>query len=510
MPTNTARIAKNTLMLYFRQILIMLVSLYTVRVVLNTLGVEDYGIYNVAAGLTSMFSFLSGSMSGATQRFFSFELGKGKDGKYNNIFCTCVNIYVFIAVISAGFLETLGLWFFNAKLVIPYDRVDAARFLYHFVVFSFVMQILTTAYTASVISHERMTVFAGMSIVDVVLKLVIVFFLRVSSMDKLKLYALLMFFVSCFHFLLYMFLCRKLFPGCRYRLFFDAQLFKEMIAYTGWNTIGVLSDVVKNQGINIILNIFFGPLVNAARGIAFQVSSVIKALSDNSYTSIRPRITKLYASNNKEEMFSLFFIGTRIIYFLMIIFTIPVILEAPFILGAWLKNVPDRTVLFVRLILIDMLIDCFRYPIQTIVYATGNVRSYHLIVSLTTLLLLPSSYVFLKQDFPPQTPMILGIFFSGMALFTRLYSTRKLMEFPLKKYCAEIAKLFILSLLMILPPGILKYALTEGTVQFFSVCGASFVSCVAVIYFFGLTKYERDRTHDIIKKYVLKKVLNHG
>jgi O-antigen/teichoic acid export membrane protein len=507
MQTNTARIAKNTLMLYFRQMLIMLVSLYTVRVVLNTLGAEDYGIYNVVAGVTGMFSFLSGSISGATQRFFSFELGRGEHGQYKNVFCTCVNIYLLIALISVIFLETIGIWILNTKLVIPYERMDAARFLFHFAVFSFVMNILTTVYTASVISHERMGIFAALSIIDIIVKLINVFILQFFLLDKLKLYAVLLFFASCLHFVLYMLICRKLFSVCRFKFFFNTELFKEIIVYTSWNTIGVLAEMIKHSGINILLNMFFGPLINAARGIAFQVSNSIKTLSNNSYTSIRPRVTKLYAEGKYKEMFSLFFFGTRSIYYLMISLTIPIFIETPFILGIWLKTVPDYTVLFVRLILIDLLIDCLRYPLQTIVYATGNVRNYHLMVSGTSLLLLPISYFFLKIGFPPQIPMIIAIFISMILNFIRLRMATILFRFPLREYCINIAKCILLSILMIFPPGILWCILMDGKFRFFAVCCTSIVSCIVVIYSLGLQKNERIKINTMIKTWRKKKGL---
>ncbi|GHU02876.1 hypothetical protein FACS1894147_05820 [Spirochaetia bacterium] len=500
MPSSTTRIAKNTLMLYFRQILIMLVSLYTVRVVLETLGAEDYGIYNVVAGVTGMFSFLSGSMSGATQRFFAYELGKKEAGQYNAVFSMCFNIYILIGILSIILLETIGLWLLNTKLVIPADRMDAARFLYQFVVFSFVLQILTTVYTATIISHERMGIFAGISIVDAVLKLAIVFFLRFFKADTLKIYAVLLFSVSCIHFMLYLMLCRKLFTDCIYKLSWNTKLFKEIAEYTGWNTLGVLADMMRNHGINILLNIFYGPLVNAARGIAFQIHNVVKTLSNNSYTSIRPRITKLYAEKNAKEMLSLFFLGTRAIFYLMVFLSIPIFFEVPFILRLWLREVPDYTILFTRLILIEALIDCLRYPIQTIVFAAGKVRGFQLLVSGIMLLQLPISYIFLGLGFSPQTPMIIAIVIAVFAHCGRLIITKKIMIFPLKKYYKEILlKFLVLPVLIAIPPGILKYILPEGIIQFFTVCGASVISCILVIYFLDLKKEERNKISGILK-----------
>jgi hypothetical protein len=257
--------------------------------------------------------------------------------------------------------------------------------------------------------------------------------------------------------------------------------------------------VIKNQGISILLNIFFGPLINAAQGIAFQIGNAIKTLSNNSYTSIRPRITKLYAEKNNKEMFYLFFIGTRIIYYLMIFFTIPVFLEVPFILSIWLKNIPDHTVIFVRLVLIDLLIESLRYPLQTIVFATGNVRNYQLMVSGISLLFLPISYMFLKVGFPPQVVMIIAVFISIIAHFIRLYNVKKIMKFPMKKYCIDILiKFFVLSILMVLPSLLIRSILSDGIFRFFIVCGTSVVSCSMVIYLLGLQKNEQNKIKTMI------------
>jgi O-antigen/teichoic acid export membrane protein len=491
MPSNTTRIAKNILALYFRQMITMLVSLYTVRVVLNTLGVVDYGIYNVVAGVTTMFSFLDGSMSAAAQRFLSFELGKNNLKQYNRIFCLCMNIYLIIIIISTLLLETIGLWFLNTKLVIPAERMSAARFIFHCTVFSFAFTIIESVYNAAVVSHERMTIFAVMGIIDAILKLAIIFLLPLFSIDKLQFYGTLISSITFLHVALYWIICRKLFPECRYRFFWNTELFKKIFSFSGWAIGGGISVVLYNQGINILLNIFFGPLINAARGIAYQVNSVLTAFTNNISTAIRPRMIKQYAENKYSEMFSLAFIGTRIIYYLNLFFVIPVFLEISFILTIWLKQVPEYTVLFLRLILICSLIECLKYPLLTIIYATGNIKKYELMVYETYLLIVPLSYLFFKLGFPPQTPMVLGIVIAVVTFGGRVHIVRGLVDFPVKQYFKTILPLFLVSILAAIPPVVLSIVIGPGLIHLLAVCGISVISWGVSVYCIGLKTGER-------------------
>jgi O-antigen/teichoic acid export membrane protein len=494
MQANNKRIAKNTLMLYFRQMITMLVNLYSVRVILNTLGVEDYGIYIVIAGVTTMFAFLNGTMSNATQRFFSYALGKGNTEYYNKIFCMSLNIYLIVVLISIVLLETIGLWFVNTKLVIPVTRIEAAAFLYQFVILSFVLNIFTTTYISIILSQERMAIFAVMSVFDAILKLVIIFCLGWFSFDKLKLYAVLLFGVSVIHLLLYIVMCNKQFKQeCRYNFVWDTKLFKEITGYSGWTILGTIAIIVRTHGVNILLNLFYGPLVNAARGIAYQVNNAIVAFSQNFSIAMKPQMIKLYAENNNQQLLSLVFQGTKIIYYLMFLLTLPVFLEAPYILNLWLKETPDFTVLFVRLILIEALIDSLRYPLQNIAFATGKIRAFQIMVSGTLILVLPVSYLFLKLGFSPQTPMIIGIIISIIALFWRLVIINRLIDFPVKRYCKLIlTQILILSVLAMIIPITLKLLLQPGFIRFIVICSISVVVWIAIIYFGGLNKAEKN------------------
>jgi len=407
--TTNKRIAKNTLLLYFRQILIMLVSLYTVRIVLNILGVEDYGIYNVVAGIVTMFSFLSNSMATASQRFFSFELGRHDFERLQKTFSLSFQIYAIIAIVIIVFAETIGLWFINNKLVIPLARINAANWIYQFSIFSFVISVMTTPYMAVIIARENMDVYAYISIVEVFLKLAIVFLLKIFNYDKLKLYGFLLLIVTSINSLLYILVCRKRYPESRFKYFWDVKMFKTLFSFSGWNLFGASVGVVKNQAINILLNIYFGPIVNTARGIAFQVNSAVTSFAQNFSTAVRPQIIKQFAASKKEEMMSLIFQSSKATAYLMFFFVLPLVFEMPLVINLWLGQIPEFVVLFTRLVLIDALIDSISYPLMTAAQATGKIKLYQSVVGGFLLLNLPVSYIALKLKAPAESVMIIAI-----------------------------------------------------------------------------------------------------
>lgn len=419
--SNTSRIAKNTIALYFRQILIMLVSLYTVRVVLNTLGVQDYGIYNVVAGVVSLLSFLSNSMSTASQRFFSYDLGTMDYEHLKKMFSISVEIYAVISVFVIILAETVGVWFVNAKLLIPAERMLVTNWIYQFSVISFVFTIMTSPFMAAIIAHEEMNIYAIVSIVEVFLKVGIVFLLRLFSIDKLWLYGLLMLCVTIINTTIYRTICRVKFKECRFRFFWNKTWAKEMFGFTFWNLLGCISSVARNQGINIVLNLFFSPVVNAARGIAYQVNNAILSFSNNFSTALRPQIIKCYAKEDFDTYKKMVFYGSKMTFYLMSLISVPLIYESPYVLSFWLKNVPEYTVLFVQLVLIDSLIDSVSLPFMSSVQATGKIALYQVVVGGLLIFNLPVSYIFLRIGFPPETTMIVAIFISLVALFLRVF-----------------------------------------------------------------------------------------
>lgn len=354
---NNKRIARNTLLLYIRMIFTMGVTLYTSRVILNTLGVEDYGIYNVAGGVISMFSFINVAIGTGTLRYITYQLGKNDLDKLQTVFSTCIQIHVLISFVTILLGETIGLWFLYEKLVIPEERFEAALWVYQCSILATVVNIMSTPYNSDIIAHEKMSAFAYISVLEVTLNLLIVYFLVIASFDKLKLYAILLLSVQLLIRYIYGRYCAKHFVESKYKHIRDKKLFREMMSFSGWNFFGAISGVVYTQGLNMLLNMFFGPIVNAARGIAVQVQGAIQQFVANFQTALNPQITKTYANGDFTAMHNLMFRSAKFSYYLLFLLTLPVILETNFILELWLGIVPEYTVIFLRIILCTSLIN---------------------------------------------------------------------------------------------------------------------------------------------------------
>jgi O-antigen/teichoic acid export membrane protein len=498
---NTNRIAKNTLMLYFRQILIMLVSLYTVRVVLNVLGAEDYGIYNVVAGVVTMFSFISGAMAAASQRYFSFEIGKNDQKQLEKTFSLMLTIYCLLALCIVALAETVGLWFVYDKLLIPVERLTAAKWIYQCSILSFVLTIITTPYMASIIAHENMNVYAYMSIIEAGLKLCIVFMLRIVPYDKLIVYGILLFVVAFINTSLYRGYCKKQYKECSFRFYWNKTMFKEIMSYTGWNMFGAGVGVAKVYGINIILNQYFGPVVNAARAIASQVSSAVTSFSQNFSTAVRPQIIKTYASDKQDEMMSLVYRSCKGTYYLMYIFTLPLILEMPYVLTLWLKNPPEYTILFTRLTLIDALIDSLSFPIMTMAQATGKIKLYQGVVGGILLCNFPLSLIALHFGAPAYSIMIIAIAMTLLAAVARLFIVKRLMRFSVWNF---VIKVFVPVLGITAFSAIVPCVITNGLAEsFLRLAITVFTSVVLVTlcaYFVGCSCSERRYIKSYLKK----------
>lgn len=493
METNSSRLAKNTLLLYFRQILIMAVSLYTVRVVLNTLGAEDYGIYNVVAGVVTMFGFLSGAMASSSQRYFSYDLGKNDAEHLKTTFSVTFQIYVLIALVIVALAETLGLWFVNTKLVIADGRMTAANWIFQAAIVSFLLSLITTPYMASIIAHENMSVYAYVSIVEASMKLGIVFLLKILPYDKLILYSLLMMSVALVNTSIYRIYCHKKYEECRVRFIKDGALLKEIISYSGWNLFGNIAGMIKNQGISILLNLHFGAIVNAARGIASQVNSAVSSFAQNFSTALRPQIIKSYAANQKDETMRLVYRGCKFTFFLMYIFTLPLCLEMKGVLGLWLKNVPDYSVIFTQLTLIEVLVDSISFPIMALAQATGKIRLYQGVVGGILLLNLPLSYVALMQGFPPYSVMLVMIALSITAFIVRLFIVAKLSGLSVKQFIVKtIIPCFVVSSCSVIVPIFFVNKIEESILRIFATVFISVVCTALCILFLGMTKNERN------------------
>lgn len=345
---NNKRIARNTLLLYFRMLFLMIISLYTSRIVLNALGVEDFGIYNVAGGVVAMFSILSGSLSAAISRFITYELGKNNILKLKVIFSSAITIQIGLGIVIVFFAETIGIWFLNTQMNIPIERMVAANWVLQFSIITFIINLISVPYNAVIIAHEKMSAFAYISIFEAIGKLLIAYLITISPIDKLIFYAILMCVVAIAIRLLYGYYCKRHFDECRFHFIWNKQIFQQIFSFAGWNFIGASSAVLRDHGGNIIINLFCGPTVNAARGIAFQVNNAIQGFVSNFMTALNPQITKSYAVKNYTYMMTLIFQGARLSFYMLLLLSLPIIINTHYLLTLWLNTVPEHTVLFVR------------------------------------------------------------------------------------------------------------------------------------------------------------------
>jgi O-antigen/teichoic acid export membrane protein len=499
MPSNTTRIARNTLMLYFRQILIMLVSLYTVRVVLETLGAEDYGIYNVVAGVVTMFGFLSNSMAMATQRYLSFELGRNDFEQLKKVFNVSLVIYVLIMIAVLLLAETAGLWFVSNKLALPPERKSAALLVYQFAVISFLFTILTAPYMAAIIAHEDMNIYAYVSIVEVVLKLGLVFVLQFVAWDKLRLYGILMSVATVINTAIYRITCMVKYKECKFKIYRNKNLFKELKDYAAWNLFGSVSTMLQNQGIAVLLNQFFNPVVVAARGIAFSVNTATSSFAGNFYNAIRPQIIKKYAANEKDAMMSLVFYGAKSTYFLMYVFTLPLILEMRYVLMLWLKNIPEYTVIFTSMALIEMLIHSLGMPLGALAHAGGKIQLYQFVIYGIQLCNLPLAFVFFRSGAPPYIISIIAIFLAIFCFIAQLLIVRYLVGFPVRMFLKKtVVPLFVVTILSPVIPVLTQKLMEQNFLRLIIVIITSIFSTCGFMYFIGLNKFERRKVFSLV------------
>ena len=492
---NTKRIAKNTLMLYGRMLFSMVVSLYTSRVVLNTLGVVDYGIYGVVGGFVSMFSLISSSLSSAVSRFLTFELGRGDQDRLNKAFSTSLLIHIVLAIAVLVIAETVGVWFVNNKMTIPSDRLYAANWVFQASIFSFMFGLFSVPYNASIVSHEKMSAFAYIGILDTVLKLLIVLFIAYSHwhFDKLIVYAMLLVVVSITLQCIYLVYCRKHFEECRLRISFDKGFWKEISSFAGWNFIGCTAGLLKEQGINVLLNIFVGPILNAARGIASTVNGAVVTFVNGFMTALNPQITKSYASSDYEYTFSLVKRGARFSFYILLLFGLPIILEGDFILTLWLGQYPEHSLNFVRLVLLLSLVETLSNTLITLQLATGNIRNYQIFVGGTLLLNFPLSYMFLKHEYPPEYVYIVAVLVSFICLFLRLFFLRKMASLSIKGYLKEVLfNVIVVFILALVIPLIVHLIMGGGWLRFLIVSIVSIICSIISILFVGCSKVERN------------------
>lgn len=486
------RIAKNTLVLYVRMLFTMGISLFTSRVILQTLGVEDYGISSVVGGVISMFTFINAAMVSSTQRYLNFELVRGDANQLRSVFSTSLQIHALIALAIIVLSETVGLWFLNEKLVIPEARMTAAMWVYQCSILSCAVSIMSTPYNAVIVAHEKMSAFAYISILDVSLKLLVVYLLVVLPFDKLIILSILTLLVQLFIRYIYTIYCHRHFPESYFQFRFNKTLFKEMFGFAGWSFWGNLAAILYTQGLNMMLNIFFGPIVNAARGIAVQVQSAVQQFVGGFQTALNPQITKNYASNNLPQMHSLMFRSARFSFLLLFFLSLPVLMETNFILTLWLKTVPDDAVIFTQIMICISLIYTTANPCIIANQATGKVKIYQMVVGGILLLILPISYVVLKLGAPAYSVFIVHFCIESLAQFSRMYMLRKLIHLPLWQYMKNIYIPIVSTVVIaIILPLVVRMQFAEGWLRFLAVGFTCVLSVGASSYFIGFTKQER-------------------
>ncbi len=490
---NNKRIAKNTLLLYFRMLFLMLISLYTSRVILEALGVTDYGIYNVVGGFVGMFALISAALTSACSRFLNFEMGKGDIERQKVVFSTALSIQWGLAFIIAVLSEVIGVWYVNNVMVLPPDRLEAANWCFQFSVFNFCMNLITVPYTASIVAHEKMKAFAYVSIYQGLAILTISFLLSWSPIDRLVFYAFMLLVVQFAVRYAYQVYCKRHFKECKYVRVFDKLLFKHMLSYSLWHLIGNGASVLKGHGVNLVLNLFFGPAVNAARGIANQVDHAVNQFASNFMMAMNPQITQSYARGELKSMFQLVNRGSRFSFYLLFVLALPVIINTDYILHLWLKEVPAHTVAFVQLTLISMMISSVSRSLITAQNATGNVRNYQLVVGGILLLNLPLSYLFLYLGMMPEIVVVVAIVVEILAFLARMYmlpSTIK--EFKPLLFMRDVTLKCLIVTLFAVPVPVLAYIwLPENAYTFvLNVC-LCLLSSGIVIYFIGCSTNER-------------------
>lgn len=496
------RIAKNTLTLYVRMMFLIAVNLYTSRVVLQALGVTDYGIYNVVGGFVSMFALISSTLTSASTRFINYEMGTGNFENLKKVFSTSVTIQYILAIIIALSCEAFGIWYVNNKMVIPIERLDAANWCFHFSVITFCANLITVPYQATIIAHERMKTYAYVSIFDGIAQLLICYLIMIPPCDKLVYYAGLLCLEKFIIRLIYQIYCRKNFAECSYKFVYDNVLLKKMFFYAGWHIIGSSSGILNHQGINLILNLFFGPNLNAAKGISNQVLHAVRGFAGNFMMAMNPQITQSYSSGNRDYMMNLVFRGSRFSFFLLFFICSPIIINANFILHLWLTDVPQYGVIFCQLSLIVAIISSLSQPLITAQNATGNVRNYQIVVGGLQLLNLPLSYVFLKLGNSPVSVLIVAIIVELVCFTARLVMLPfTLPEFQRMDFFKHvILKCLEVTLLSSLIPFLTHLFLPENLCGFITNVVLCMLISALMIFYRGCSSTERLFLMSKIKK----------
>lgn len=498
--TRNRRIAKNTMMLYVRMLVSMCVGLYTGRVILDALGVENFGIYSAVAGVVGMSTMLTSSLGSAIGRFITFEIGSGNKERLRLVFSASLIINIGVAIFLFIVVESVGVWFLNNRMVIPSDRLYAANWVLQISVISSMLALIRTPFCTVIYANERISLLAYITIFEVFAKLALAYLITISPIDKLIFHAILLSSVSLIIGIINFVYARRNFEVCRgIKLLYDREVFSEIFTFAKWNLIGCMAAILRSQGGNILLNLYGGPAINAARGVADRVVSAVTGFSSNFLGAVSPQITKSYASGDRAHMMNLIYRGSRFSYYILLIFALPIMLNTDIVLRLWLKEVPDHTVLFIQLTLIYCMIESLSSTLIKVMAATGEIRNYQIVVGGFGMLNFPLALLFLELGAVVEVVVMVSIFVSIVCLGLRLYMLRGMVRLSPTDFIRRVVlNVLNITLLSSIIPIILNYCLGDSFLDFIVVTAVSVVSAVSMIYFIGCDKSERKFLKDEI------------
>ena len=503
--SNNKRIAKNTLLLYFRMFLLMGITLYTSRVVLNTLGVEDYGVYNVVGGFVAMFGILTSSLSGAISRFITVELGKGDLQRLRDVFSTSVKVQFIMSLVIAILGEAVGIWFLNSHMQIPEGREVAAQWVLHCSILSFIVSLISVPFNSTIIAHERMSAFAYISILEAVLKLGIVYLLVLSGLDKLILYSILMLTIQVLLTSIYWIYCRRNFRETKGKSTFDKRLFGEMWSFAGWNLLGNGAYILNTQGVNMIMNVFFGVVVNAARGIANQVNGAVQQFVNNFMMALNPQITKSYAVGDKQTAFTLACRGAKFSYLLMYCLALPIMMEANHILTLWLGTPPNESASYVIWTLLASMTTVTGQPLLTLQMAHGNIKKYQIYITLFGFAPFPFTWLGYAFGAPAVWAFIIYFIVYYILIYVRMWLVHGSTGLPYTMYLREvIGRTHLVSAISVILPLLFVVVVPSSITRLLLSCLLCVLSAGLTSFYIGLTRNERTAILALVKKFTNK------
>lgn len=504
------RIAKNSIFMAVRMVFVLIITFYTTRVILNILGVQDYGVYNVVCGFVSMFTFLNTSMSNGIQRFFNFELGKNGEEGANKVYVTALLIQFILAIAIIALTESFGIWYLHNKMVIPADRMFAADWIFQFSILSFLFIIMQAPYTAAVMAHERMDFYAVVSVLDAILKLVIVFAIPIFSGDNLIVYGALYAFISVLNYMLYYLYCKHNFPEIKIKRFFEKKLFRSMLGFSGWNIFGSLSGVMKEQGINLVLNLFSGPVVNAARGIAGQINGGLQSFVSNITTPVRPQVVQSYARSDYIRTMNLTYSVSKLSCCFLYLCALPVVLEIDYILQLWLgSNIPEHTNTFVVIVILTSFINNLNGSVSSVIHASGKMMVYQTVTSFISILCIPASYFCLKNGLSPESALLMVLLWTSLAQVAALFILKNIVEYSIIEYVRKVIIPIILVIVITFWPSLLiRSFMKEGIIRLAIVGAVSVIVVVLGIFFIALNKSEKNLITIFLAKIIARRFIS--